>query len=207
MLSSDHSTGFSWTLPPLILHPFSDATTPNKLIQSSRASLMLQGLLPATEADIERLQEVLLDGRHCEIRMLYYVGKDTDRWIEQCIDMVTREPVLRSAGIEWQSLACLLIDDPPPAVLLKLRNWGVADHRPIFSRGLGLHSIFGDAPTREMLANEFLRNHHRYADQMFACRKSASGYARLDPAKFNFELFASGEYASMLGKQWQSRKE
>jgi len=33
-------------LPPLILHPFADAGGPEKLVESSRASLKLQGLLP-----------------------------------------------------------------------------------------------------------------------------------------------------------------
>ena len=32
----------SFTLPPLILHPFADAAGPNKLVESSRASLKLQ---------------------------------------------------------------------------------------------------------------------------------------------------------------------
>jgi hypothetical protein len=36
-------------LPPLILHPFADPTGPDKLLESSRASLMLQGLLPSGE--------------------------------------------------------------------------------------------------------------------------------------------------------------
>ena len=36
-------------LPPLILHPFADAGGPEKLVESSRASLVLQGLLPAGE--------------------------------------------------------------------------------------------------------------------------------------------------------------
>ena len=37
-------------LPPLILHPFADAGGPDKLVESSRASLMLQGLLPRESA-------------------------------------------------------------------------------------------------------------------------------------------------------------
>ena len=32
-----------WELPPLILHPFSDQSGPKKLVQSSRASLILNG--------------------------------------------------------------------------------------------------------------------------------------------------------------------
>jgi hypothetical protein len=193
-----------WALPPLILHPFADNTSPKKLIQSSRASLVLQGLLPGKEESIEQLQQTLLEGRYCEIRMLYYVGKDAERWIEQALDLVQREPELRTIGIEWQSIACLLIDDPPSGVFAKLRSWGVSDHRSIFARGLALHTIFGDVPSRETVSEEFLRNYHRYADQLFACRKSACPYTTLSSTQFTFDLFASGEYTSMLEKQWQS---
>jgi hypothetical protein len=203
--SSDSDTGCVWTLPPLILHPFADTASPKKLVQSSRANLVLQGLLPGKEETLEQLQEMLLEGRYCELRMLYYVGKDTDRWIEQCLELVEREPELRSAGFEWQSFACLLVEDTPSSVVAKLRSWGVTDHRPIFSRGLGLHGVFGDAPTREALAEEFLRDHHRYADELFACRKASSAYARANPALFPFDLFASGEYASLLERQWQQQ--
>ena len=204
MTRSDSQTGAKWILPPLILHPFSDAASPKKLVQSSRASLVLQGLLPAKEQSLDELNEMLLEGRYCEVRMLYFVGKDTDRWIEQCMDLVEREPQLRSEGIEWASIAALLIDDPPTPVLAKLASWGVSDHRSIFARGLGLHAVFGDVPVRDALAEEFLRNYHRYADQLFACRKSALPYATLSSSRFSFELFASGEYTTMLERQWQS---
>ena len=207
MTRSDSVSGSKWMLPPLILHPFSDAASPKKLVQSSRASLVLQGLLPAKQESLEELQQMLLDGRYCEVRMLYFVGKDTDRWIEQCVDLVEREPDLRSTGIDWGSIASLLIDDPPSPVLGKLRSWGVSDHRSIFSRGLGLHSIFADAPARDSLAEEFLRNYHRYADQLFACRKSVSPYVTLSSSRFSFELFASGEYTTMLEREWQGESQ
>ena len=74
------------TLPPLILHPFADAAGPGKLVESSRASLKLQGLLPAGEASREDLDRALLDGRYSELRMLFYVGKDLARWIEHRLD-------------------------------------------------------------------------------------------------------------------------
>jgi len=44
-------------LPPLILHPFADPAGPERLMESSRASLVLQGMLPAGEAtpdDLDR---------------------------------------------------------------------------------------------------------------------------------------------------------
>ena len=75
--------GRAWMLPPLILHPFSDSSGPSRLVESSRASLMLQGLLPSGELSVEELELRLLDGRYCELRMLFYVGRDLMRWIEQ----------------------------------------------------------------------------------------------------------------------------
>jgi hypothetical protein len=164
---------------------------------------VLQGLLPAKDETLEHLQAILLEGRYCELRMLYFVGKDTDRWIEQCLDLVEREPDLRAAGFEWQTFASLLIDNAPSSVIAKLRRWGVTDHRSIFSRGLGLHGVFAEIPARESLTDEFLRNHHHYADQMFACRQSANAYVRASSNAFLFDLFASGEYTSMLEQQWK----
>ncbi|MBC8006711.1 MAG: hypothetical protein H7X76_01540, partial [Prolixibacteraceae bacterium] len=120
-----------WKLPPLILHPFSDANSPQKLVQSSRASLMLQGLLPNETQSIEQLQTILLDGRYCEVRMLFYVGKDLVRWIEQCAELVHREPALTGSGIEWQSFSNLLVEDSPQPVREKLSAWGVADYKAI----------------------------------------------------------------------------
>lgn len=192
-----------WKLPPLILHPFSDASSPQKLAQSSRASLMLQGLLPNDSFDIEQLQNTLLEGRYCEVRMLYYVGKDLVRWIEQCTDLVNREPSLRVAAVNWQSFSNMLVEDPPLPVRDKLRAWGVADFKAIFARGIGLNAVFADAPEKSALTEDFILNYHQFADQMYACRQSAAAYASIRSADFNFELFASGEYSRMLERQWQ----
>src|SRR5262249_32750076 len=84
-----------WELPPLILHPFSDQSGPGKLVQSSRASLMLNGLLPNDESTEDELTRKLIEGRVCEIRMLFFVGKDLVRWINQCIDFVSGIPELK----------------------------------------------------------------------------------------------------------------
>ena len=42
---------------------------------------MLNGLLPSDESTEDELTRKLLEGRICEIRMLYFVGKDLLRWI------------------------------------------------------------------------------------------------------------------------------
>src|SRR5579863_9552455 len=91
--------GILQTLPPLILHPFADAGGPSKLVESSRANLKLQGLLPQGEATREDLDKALLDGRYSELRMLFYVGKDLARWIEQCLEFVERNQEALPQGV------------------------------------------------------------------------------------------------------------
>jgi hypothetical protein len=190
------------TLPPLILHPFADAGGPDKLVESSRANLMLQGLLPSGERTPSELDKALLDGRYCEVRMLFYVGKDLIRWIEQCMEHIERHPDLAGAGIKYQSFAAYLVNHTPSTVQAKLRKWGVADFKSIFTRALGLNAILSGAPKREMFADEFIRNYYRYADQMFACRQSQAQFTDISGYDFDFEIFASGEYSRMLEKEW-----
>lgn len=190
------------TLPPLILHPFADAGGPDKLVESSRASLMLQGLLPSGEKSQEDLDRALLDGRYCEIRMLFYVGKDLIRWIEQCLEHVDRQPDLRNSGIRYQSFAAYLVNNTPQSVQAKLRKWGVADYKAIFTRSLGLNAILAGVPRRELLADDFVRNYYRYADQMFVCRQGQSQFSEISDYGFEFEIYASGEYSRMLEREW-----
>jgi hypothetical protein len=189
-------------LPPLILHPFADAKGPDKLVESSRASLMLQGLLPSGERTTDELDRALIDGRYCEIRMLFYVGKDLTRWIEQCLEHTQRFPELRDRTVRYQSFAAYLVNHTPLPVQAKLRKWGVADYKTIFTRALGLNAMLADVPVRETLSDEFLRNYYRYADQLFLCRQSQSEFADISDVGFDFEIFASGEYSRMLEREW-----
>jgi hypothetical protein len=190
----------SYTLPPLILHPFADAAGPNKLVESSRASLKLQGLLPAGESTQEDLDRTLLEGRYSELRMLFYVGKDLARWIEQCVEFVDREHL--EPGISRQSFATLLVQDAPASVQAKLRKWGVGDYRAIFTRALGLQCLFANAPGREILSDDFVRNYYRYADQMFALKQGEAEFTLIASRDFKFELYSSGEYSRMLERSW-----
>lgn len=189
-------------LPPLILHPFADNAGPGKLVESSRANLMLQGLLPTGERSSADLERALLDGRYCEIRMLFYVGKDLLRWIDQCLEFVERAPDLSASGIKYQSFAAYLVSQTPPEVQAKLRKWGVADYKAIFSRALGLSTVLAAAPERDTLSDEFVRNYYRYADQLFAARQSATEFEDISNFGFEFDLFASGEYSRMLEREW-----
>lgn len=193
-----------WKLPPLILHPFADSSGPGKLVESSRASLMLQGLLPSGELSAEQLDAKLLDGRYCEIRMLCYVGRDLVRWIEQCLELAHRDEELRQSGIQFGSFAAMLVEGPPQPVREKLTRWGVADYRHIFSRALGLNAVFANPPARDDLAAEFIRHYYRFADQIYRTLLDLHPFTRIRSDNFNFELYASGEYARLLERQWES---
>ena len=189
-------------LPPLILHPFADASGPQKLVESSRASLMLQGLLPTGQQTEEDLEQKLLEGRYQEVRMLFYVGKDILRWIEQCLDHVKRHSELDGATLRPQSFAAYLVQNPPVEVTSKLKKWGVSDHKSIFSRALGLNIMLADMPPQETFSTEFLRHYHRYAEQMFHSHLGQTHFADPVHLGFNFEIYASGEYSRMLEREW-----
>jgi len=189
-------------LPPLILHPFADAGGPEKLVESSRASLVLQGLLPAGDRNTQDVERTLLEGRFCEIRMLFYVGKDLLRWIDQCLELVERTPELSGTGIKYQSFAAYLVGHTPEAVQAKLKKWGVSDYRAIFSRALGLSAVFGEVPQRETLTDEFIRHYYRYADQLFQIRQGEAVFTDVSELGFELEIFASGEYSRMLEREW-----
>jgi hypothetical protein len=189
-------------LPPLILHPFADSAGPDKLVESSRASLMIQGLLPSGERSAEELDRSLLSGRYCEIRMLFYVGKDLVRWIEQCLEHAVRQPELADGQLSYPSFASYLIHHAPSPVQAKLRKWGVADYKAIFQRALGLNAMWAGIPDRELLSDEFIRNYYRYADAAFTCRQGQGQIADLGDLGLDFDIYASGEYSRMLEREW-----
>jgi hypothetical protein len=192
-----------YNLPPLILHPFAEPTGPQKLTQSSRASLMIQGLLPAGHNSAGDLQRALLDGRFSELRMLYYVGKDLQRWIEQCIEFLQRSEGGLPEGVTQQSFASLLIDDTPATISEKLKKWGVNDFKSIFSRSLGLNAMFSLAPTPEILNEDFIRNYFRFADHLYLAYQGHGNHVRLSADRFQFDLYSSGEYSRMLERSWE----
>ena len=191
-----------WELPPLILHPFSDHSGPTKLVQSSRASLMLNGLLPQGETSEDELTRKLIEGRVCEIRMLFFVGKDLLRWVAQCLDFVNNVAELKTVGIRDQSFAEFLVQNPPEKVRAKLRGWGVFDYKSIFSRAIGLNAVFTDPPDEASVTTEFIKNYFRYADHMFACRQQMQAFTEISVANFDFDIYASGEYSRLLEKSW-----
>jgi|SRR5579871_310330 len=194
--------GAVWELPPLILYPFNERVPPSALLESSKAALMLSGLIPGDGSDPEDLRRRLLSGRYAEIRMLYFLGKDLLRWIEQCQEFVEHTPELHGSEIRAQSFAALLTTDPPTAVKTKLMGWGVADYASVFARGIGLHSLFLRPPEFDLLSAEFLSSYHRYADALFRCYMESQAHRAIACTNFHFDLFASGEYTRMLETEW-----
>jgi hypothetical protein len=191
-----------WELPPLILHPFNERVPPSALLENSKAALMLSGLIPNDGSDQEDLKRRLLAGRYSEIRMLYFLGKDVFHWIEQCVEWVQRVPELSGVEFRPQSFAALLTADPPAAVKEKLVRWGVVDFVSIFTRAIGLNAMFMQPPAFDTLAEEFLRNYHRYADVLYRCYMDSQPYRTVASANFHFDLYASGEYSRLLESEW-----
>jgi len=163
---------------------------------------MLNGLLPHDESSEDELTRKLIEGRVCEIRMLFFVGKDLLRWIAQCLDFIGSVAELKNAGIREQSLAEFLVQNPPESVRAKLRGWGVFDYKSIFSRAIGLNSVFCQPPDEGAVSAEFIRNYFRYADHMFACRQQMQSFTEVTTENFDFQIYASGEYSRLLEKSW-----
>jgi hypothetical protein len=191
-----------WVLPPLILHPFNERVPPSTLLENSKAALMLSGLIPTDGSDQETLKRRLMTGRYGEIRMLFYLGKDVFRWLEQCMEWAERIAELKDANLHAQSFAGLLTASPPQEVREKLVRWGVVDFISIFSRAIGLNALFAEPPPFECLSEEFLRSYHRYADYMHQCYVASEAHLAIAPKNFRFELYASGEYSRLLEAEW-----
>ena len=191
-----------WELPPLILHPFNERIAPDTLLESSKAALMMAGLIPDEGADPDALKRRLLSGRYAEMRMLFFLGKDVFRWIDQCVEWAQRIPEFAAVEIRRQSFAGLLTQGPPEAVREKLVRWGVVDYVSIFSRAIGMNAMFVSPPPFETLNEDFLRNYHRYPDYLYRCYMESEPYDVLPQSNFRFALYASGEYSRLLESEW-----
>jgi hypothetical protein len=165
---------------------------------------MLSGLIPRDGTGEEELQRRLLAGRYGEVRMLYFLGKDVFRWVDQCVEWAERKPELRDSDWRPQSFVSLLTASPPQAVKDKLVRWGVVDYASIFSRAIGLNVMFAQPPSFDGLSEEFLRNYHRYADAVHRCYLASQSHRPLSSTHFRFELYASGEYSRILESEWSA---
>jgi hypothetical protein len=177
-------------LPPLILHPFNN--------------LDLVAISEAFGEDLPRLAE--LTGRYAELRMLCFIGKDLNRWVEQCVAAVSRNS--ETAGITEAGLIGLLLYDPPAAVAQKLRRqWGVDNYPLVFSRALGLNAVFPHPPGPDQVSPAFLSNFTLYADALFETRLEFNPGGPATCADFDFELYAAAEYTARLEEAWATLSE
>ena len=193
-----------WNLPPLILHPFNGGRSVDELLAGSKATLSLQGLAgspPAGVGEQDQLERRILVGRYQEICMLTFLGKDIIRWLAQCVDFIERSAVSRK--FSEQSFAALVVEQPPKAVREKLERWGVTDRRAVFSRAIGIHTLFNSPPPIETLSPVLLKHYHRFADHAYICFQHLRPFHEADSRQFDFEIFASEEYSRMLSEQWE----
>jgi hypothetical protein len=167
-----------YELPPLILHPIS---------RSGEA-------LPERPSNAEGQRA---EAGRVELRMLCCLGKDLNRWLEQCLECGDGDLTL-SVG----ELMDLLVDDPPESVSQKMLAWGVIEFRHIFARALGLSTIFPNPPAREQVSDTFARDFARYADVLYRTRRTSVPPAGPSMRGFHFEVYASGEYAKLLEQSW-----
>jgi hypothetical protein len=172
------------------------------LLEGSRAALALRGLID-TKDEESLLYTRMLAGRYQEVRMLLFLGKDLFRWLKQCAEFSEGLDDSDSRIVE-QSFAEFLIENPPEPVRAKLEGWGVSDRKAVFSRAIGIHSLFSEPPGFETLSPVFLENYHRFADHAYICYQHLNSYLPVDSSRFQFEIYASEEYARLLSEQWDA---
>jgi hypothetical protein len=194
-----------WDLPPLILHPFNERTPPSSLLENSKAALILSGLMPNEGTPEHELRKRLLAGRYSEIRMLFFLGRDVFRWIDQCMEVVQRTPALQEIELKPQSFAGLT-SSPPLPVREKLVSWGVTDYANVFRRAVGLNAVFAEPPELAHIADGFLKEYYRYADLFYRGYMDAEPHRPASDREFRFELYASGEYAKLLESEWNGQE-
>jgi len=194
-----------WDLPPLILHPFNERISPATLLENSKAALMLAGLAARDGTGDEALQLRVTAGRYAELRMLFFIGKDVMRWLEQCTEWASRVPEFQHAPIRRQSFARLIAVCPPEEVREKLTRWGVTDYLAIFSRAIGFNALFSEPPPLEILSQDFLLNYHRYGDLLYQGFMEAETHSAISATNFPFQLYASGEYSRLLEAKWEQQ--
>ncbi len=190
-------------LPPLILHPFSESSSTVQILESAKASLSLMKEGSTSDERQKELERHVLEGRYAELRMLFYVGKDVYRWIEQCMDACRRSEELDATELAEQSFAHLLIKQTPTDVAEKLQSWGVVEYPRIFARSIGLYMQFRQPPSSQLLQADYLRSYFRYADYAYTCWRDSKPYAILPQPQFPFPLYASGEYTKLLEEEWK----
>jgi len=173
-------------LPPLILHPFDQRANHSA---------------PSQTNDNKSPTQRLLQARYDEFHMLCLIGKDLSRWLEQCEEMAAGNRSM--AGLSEANFIALLLFAPPLPVLQKMRSWGVKNYQIIFSRAIGLNTVFPHPPPASEVSEVFLRDFPKYADALYDARLKGEEDVTLKlEGQFTFEIYASGEYAALLAKTW-----
>jgi hypothetical protein len=169
-------------LPPLILHPIAGCG---------------EALQEGSPSDTASRRIAV---RRLEIKMLCCLGKDLNRWLEQCLEFAAADPDL--GELREGDLIDLLVKDPPESVVLKMQSWGVSDFRAIFARALGLTAVFALPPAWGHITETFVRDFAMYADALYRARRRALPAAGAGAPGLRFEVYASGEYARLLERAW-----
>jgi hypothetical protein len=136
--------------------------------------------------------------------MLFYVGKDLGRWMEQCVEVTG---TARTSHTSAWAFAKLLVEEAPAHVHKKLELWGVLDYRALFRRAMGLHYVFREVPPAQCLSADFLKRYHRHANRWFESWLFACPVPIFDWCDFSFDLYASGEYPLMLERSWNEQSD
>ena len=138
--------------------------------------------------------------------MLIFLGKDIFRWLRAMCGSHMQSAADPDNRISEQSFSALIVEDPPEQVKRKLEDWGVTDRRTVLSRAIGIHSLFQEPPPASALSPIFLLNYHRYADHAYICFQHLRSFPpRWSKSGFQFEIYASEEYARLLSQQWEPK--
>src|SRR5580700_1840239 len=172
-------------LPPLILHPFTNADDVEKLA----------AILGEDEPALR-----LLETSYAEIRMLCFIGKDLNRWTGQCLEFLRRRPESLARSVSEADLIRFLLFKTPDAVRATLISWGVQNFDSVFSKALGLSRIFCHAPDPRTLSLEFIEHFREYADLLYRFRLDRQEPERPATVQFEFALYASREYIAIFEK-------
>lgn len=161
-------------LPPIILHPFDGCPA---LISRPRT-------VHAEQRAKEHLQS-----RYDEFCMLCRIGNDLNRRLAQCDEVADGDPEL--SGMSERDFIAVLLFAPPIPVLKQMRRWGIENPQLLFSRAIGLNTVFTNPPPASDLSESFLREADRLADWLFDRRLNSEAPTATVEDRFTFEIYAS----------------
>ena len=187
-------------LPPLILHPFSGGNGVDDLLEGSRASLALQGLLESSEEEASSIaaccRAVI---RKCACSCFWARNFP----LAAAVRGVCQRPLGFRSARHRTELCRAGGGRSARSGALQAGKMGCNGSPRRFLRAIGLHSLFQDPPPADSLSPIFLKNYHRFADHAYICFQHLEAFLPLDARRFEFEIYASEEYARILSDQWE----